>query len=365
MKSLFVAVLLVSGVAQAHFVLGQPFSVTKDMGAVSEKIREKSDSGYVQCGEVIENPGTYLCGSISNEPFYRTLIRAAYFIEGTGGPNTKRLYKHNDPLVLRPRVAAFDLKGEDLLRFYNEANKACRADKELCLSAEERDLLENFILPLHGIQRNFVLITFMINDAYPVAAVVGHEILHAQYFSNPKFRGVINRFWDTMSESEKSGIREILGSAIYDSSDELLMKNEFQAYILMPHPEFGLLPEMVAQYRPALLQQLIAAGAPPLTILETVDLKRLAQEAEIKCVTHLGAKLVIHAATQKAEILSNGQSSPTSAVPSERPSTTEVRFTLYESLRVVITPTEGHKAMGHFIGVDGAASPTFRCVWSF
>src|SRR5690606_35840263 len=105
----------------------------------------------------------------------------------------------------------------------------------------ERDLFENFILPTAKKYENFVLITYATVSSMLWNAVVTHEIMHAQYFLDQEFREIADQFWtEKVSDADKTQVRNTL-SQHYDASNEFLMINEFQAYILMADAEFNLL----------------------------------------------------------------------------------------------------------------------------
>ena len=60
-------------------------------------------------------------------------------------------------------------------------------------------------------------------------------------------------------------IRAVLGQH-YDASDELLMKNEFQAYILMAGAESSELAGFVSKYRNPLSKRLVDNGVVPIQV---------------------------------------------------------------------------------------------------
>lgn len=116
--------------------------------------------------------------------------------------------------------------------------------------------------------KNFVVISFAKQSRMHWTDVVTHEILHAQYFNVELFRQITDAFWaEEVSPEDKKLILSALDE-IYDTSDELLMKNEFQAYILMTGAERNLLNEFVDKYRGPLMEKLKNAGIMPLQIKE-------------------------------------------------------------------------------------------------
>lgn len=63
--------------------------------------------------------------------------------------------------------------------------------------------------------------------------VLTHELRHALYFLNDRYRGAVNQVWHRrLDRTDRQAIRRALTLADYDPSDETLMRNEFQAYVL-------------------------------------------------------------------------------------------------------------------------------------
>jgi hypothetical protein len=81
----------------------------------------------------------------------------------------------------------------------------------------------------------------------------------------PTFAATADTFWaERVSAEDKAQVRQQL-APIYDVTDELLVRNEFVAYVLdgsASHPLASIAPT----YRVALRDQLTKAGAAPLEI---------------------------------------------------------------------------------------------------
>jgi hypothetical protein len=67
-----------------------------------------------------------------------------------------------------------------------------------------------------------------------------HELSHGIFFSNPAYADYVRNFWRTaLTEQERASVRAFLGSQDYDTTDEDLMLNEMQAYVMFTYdPRF-------------------------------------------------------------------------------------------------------------------------------
>ena len=65
------------------------------------------------------------------------------------------------------------------------------------------------------------------------ALLLTHESLHGVFYEEPRFRAGVFRYWDTELDSrEKRFWRDLFDYSGYDETDNYLMVNEFQAYVL-------------------------------------------------------------------------------------------------------------------------------------
>jgi hypothetical protein len=70
-------------------------------------------------------------------------------------------------------------------------------------------------------------------DAGARATILRHEISHGVYFTDPAYRAYTTRFWaEAMTEAERAAFRKMLAGEGYDTSNEDLMRNEMQAYLV-------------------------------------------------------------------------------------------------------------------------------------
>ena len=70
-------------------------------------------------------------------------------------------------------------------------------------------------------------------DAGLRAAILRHELSHAEYFSNPGYARYVRQFWrEGLDEAGREVFRRYLTTQNYDPSIEDLMANEMQAYLM-------------------------------------------------------------------------------------------------------------------------------------
>lgn len=200
------------------------------------------------------------------------LGRASFFIEGTAGNNTKGVVVTQDDstyVSYKTMIGGHDLKGPDLLRFHKQVLKDCAAsnnDANICYNSYEKDMIENFVIPYSQKMPGFVVISFASQSSMDWRDVVTHEVMHAQYFNQPMFQKIVDEFWTKdVTEMDREAIRFRL-SQNYDSSDEFLMKNEFQAYILMAGAIYSQLGGFVGKYREPLMKRLEANQIYPIQV---------------------------------------------------------------------------------------------------
>jgi hypothetical protein len=225
--------------------------------------------GVTECRWVAELEQVLLCGSYDRLAMNPPLTRAAIFIE----LRAHTVIGRGEPLYARQaaNIGGFDLLKDhpdparpDLLHFYAALDRACVANAALCPDAPERAMRALLERAWAGKPR-FVLLTFSHAGGIPDDEVVSHEILHAQYFTMPAYRQAIDAYWRGLSEAQRAAVRAVLAGG-YDTSNEELMANEFQAYVLMSGAERSHLRELLAEHRAPLLQLLAARGAQPIAV---------------------------------------------------------------------------------------------------
>lgn len=270
--------LFVSGVASAQIVVSDVVRIETDFqqkkGELTDTIeamhsnRSVSKLGYTECFETLEVQGAFLCASDTRSTMNLALARASIFVEGLFGTSKGTVVtldsRQYDEGV--SYIGGHDLRSQDLLEFHKKAEESCTRDRRTCLSEFEKNLFQNFILPRAATQKDFVVITFSVLDGMDPLEVVSHEILHAQYFLSDEYRKICDAFWENeLSARERDTVKGKL-TGVYNTKDEVLMRNEFQAYVLMANPERHLLGAIYHKYREKLTQKLNEAGLTPVQV---------------------------------------------------------------------------------------------------
>ncbi len=228
--------------------------------------------GYFECRKTAEIRETYFCLYADQSAMNYALGRATCYIEGAfcnSSKGTLLSTKDMNFLASVRQTLGHDLRGPALLSFYETLKRNCRerSDDGFCPTPQESELFENIIIPGVNRSKDFIVVVAAHLGRGNFIGTFSHEILHAQYFNDPTYQKAIDMFWTKeLSEKEKVIIREALRVA-YDSSDELLMKNEFQAYILEAGADRALLSKLVPRFRSRLIAALNKAGTQPLQVV--------------------------------------------------------------------------------------------------
>jgi hypothetical protein len=266
--------ILFSFQVSAELISGKMIKVESEIpswNATFEGKAKNKYNGLTECREVQEIPSAHLCLSYKQSDMNLALARTAFFVEGTVSGVKGNIVPHNDSNLLRylKLFGGHDLRAEDLLAFYEAAQSKCSAskyDRNICLNDQELELYEDYVLPKIKRNANFVIITYSLISNMKYQDVVTHEILHAQYFTNFVFKETTDHFWDEqVSSSDKLDIIAKL-SRHYNSNDDYLMRNEFQAYLLQAKAENGMLAMFVNKYQKLLIQALALRGLKPVLI---------------------------------------------------------------------------------------------------
>lgn len=222
-----------------HLHLLDPISV--------EKIPEWNQNiKYIlECRELIEVPATLLCLTTSYNLLAELMGRVSYYSEAKPQYN---IAAHNDTVYLQSDQRFYlghDIKPQDLVNFYKDANLKCKENDSYCLNQYEKEL-EKYIFESQ--KTNYVTLALEAKTNI-FFQVLTHEILHAQYFTSSTYREKIKDFWQNqISSSDKEQITKSL-SKVYNISDEFLLLNEFQAYLLEYQSETGFFNVFVNKYK--------------------------------------------------------------------------------------------------------------------
>lgn len=228
--------------------------------------------GYFECRKTAEVRDTYFCLYSDQSAMNYALGRATCYIEGAFCNNPKgTLLSTNEKNFLASvrQTLGHDLRGVALVKFYENLKQKCEQQPQggFCPTPQELELFERVVVP--GVQRSkdFIIVAAAHLGRGNFVGTFSHEVLHAQYFNNENYQKVIDSFWESeLSEKDKKIIRDALGIA-YDKSDEFLMKNEFQAYILEAGASNALLSKLVPRFRPKLMATLQKAGSQPIQVV--------------------------------------------------------------------------------------------------
>jgi hypothetical protein len=171
-----------------------------------------------------------------------TLNRIAVFVEYAKAPRDRVL----DDAALREAIAAgrvsfddfyegHDYRAADLARFFatadadgvmlNDAEKHLRANLNQLGAAPPG---YGALISLPGAGDGV--------DAPTRAAILRHELSHGLYFTDTAYAAMVTSFWqNTMSAQQRDGFRRFLGDGHYDTSNDDLIRNEMQAYLIHTH----------------------------------------------------------------------------------------------------------------------------------
>ncbi|MBY0370385.1 hypothetical protein K2X33_06845 [bacterium] len=266
--------------AQAFGVLEQVAEIPVSTGvpAWNQKITQaakdleaqgtSTKDGYAQCAETQEIEGAYLCGYTDVKNMNLAFTRISLFTEGNFGHKKGTLPLQNSPLVAQgiQYIGGHDLRKKHLVEFFELAEKECPTNANACLNKQEKELYDDLIEPLEKGGKDFVVVTYAIRSFMSWRDVVTHEIMHAQYFLQSKFQQVADDFWlnDVREEDKKYAKQEL--SQYYDIQDDYLVRNEFQAYMLMAGASRSVLARLVPLYRDRLLDELHKVNVEPVQV---------------------------------------------------------------------------------------------------
>lgn len=222
------------------------------------------ETGYTECRETSELDHAYLCLSQTRREMNMMFARVTLYFESSDPSSKGHIVSHdnNDLAYYRSALTGNDLKLSQFLIFHKEVMKKCsetHQDPKYCLSLEEKDMFNSLIFPLVGVAKEAVVITFA-QDNRNHMSTAAHEFMHAQYFLNSKYKEAIIGYWNSMKDSERQDVVDIL-SRYYDKNDSGLMANEFGAYMLQSFNPRNLLYDFLLEHRGPLLKK-VGAVAP-------------------------------------------------------------------------------------------------------
>ena len=229
------------------------------------------EEGYTECASLNEIKGAYLCASLYVRHTNEALVRASLFVEGVLDNPKGNIAKFSSLSYQKGvrLVGGHDLTSDDLKDFWQKLAVACRTGgPDVCPSKRETEFFEDFINPKLAKNEKFVIISYGLRSHMEWPEVVTHEIMHAQYFLQVGFRNTVDNFW---TNKVSDGDKELMANALsqyYDVKNPLLLKNEFQAYILMSGAESSFLGQFVKKFRAPLMADMKANGVNPVQVSE-------------------------------------------------------------------------------------------------
>jgi hypothetical protein len=238
-----------------------------------KKVGKYPATGYTECAEAKEVTGGYVCFAAEKAAINRALVRASLYSEGGGGVTAGTVVRLDDRVyrAFLLRVEGHDIPSVNLLSFYARLKSMCslsKNDPNICPDEYEREIFENFILPVAKKRAEFVVITTSLNGGYGYVSTVSHEIMHAQYFLQPMYRAIVDDFWTKdLADADRERVKKLLRG--YDSTNEFVMRNEFQAYLLMRGGEDAQLGSLIPKFRAELTGRLTKSGVAPIQVMGT------------------------------------------------------------------------------------------------
>lgn len=239
--------------AEVQLSLGKKI-YTSELGQISSTF-----SNSVECHEFEDRPAVYICLA-ENQDLLRSLMgRVSFFVEGVPGGV---VVAENNQEYLKSTQANYDghdIMAEDFSKFFAEMDKKCPEMNYMCPNSLESGLREYVIGDAHRQQyQNFVVIAVVAKTDF-FSGIVSHELLHARFFLNEKYRIVVDKFWrEEVSDQDRLEIKRILGE-VYNLKNEngyLLLLNEFQAYLLEETSNDNILGSMAVKYGKHLREEL-------------------------------------------------------------------------------------------------------------
>jgi hypothetical protein len=201
-----------------------------------------------------------------------TLDRVGAFVEKAGMPHDRVL----SSAELADRLAqvgedfdtfyyAHDYRAADLARFFAAADAG-----HVALDADERGLeaLLGREAMLQGSNPGAIISVPPLSQHPPIdararAAILRHEVSHGVYFTDPPYAAYTAHFWaDEMTDEERAAFRRMLSDEGYDTSNEDLMRNEMQAY-LVHTPDLRYFNPARMRIDAVSLRSRFVAGMPP------------------------------------------------------------------------------------------------------
>jgi hypothetical protein len=207
--------------------------------------------------------------------------RIGAFVEKTGLPRDRALDETDLQAAIRlagdtedTYYYGHDYRAADMARFF------ALADRDGIVLHPEEEVLRR-LLTQEGMLvpgADGAVISIPPNSATPPideaarATILHHELSHGAYFTDPAYAAYARNFWETvLTEAQRANFRRFLGSEGYDATNEDLMLNEAQAYLIHTPDRRYFRPELVGLSEPeaARLRQIFLSGMPVAWLKDT------------------------------------------------------------------------------------------------
>lgn len=213
---------------------------------------QSTDQPVTLCAAIKEINTTFLCVSSSRAVMNQMFTRVGFYWGTANGYPAGTLISNSDPVLAAYNkvITGQNLPGEIISDFYAQVLRLPRSDKSL--NSSESEFLNNVLKSdqIKKLKNRYAVIGIAADLASYEKNLV-HETQHAKYYTWNAYRNNVNEFWKIhVTETDKRDIRNALSIA-YNSEDEKVVIDEFQAYMLEDDSEAedNLLASFVSKYR--------------------------------------------------------------------------------------------------------------------
>lgn len=218
---------------------------------------------FIKCSPIKNVKLTYFCIFFHNNTMTDALARLSTYYEGDG--------HHRAGTFVNLESDSAHYLGKNLIAGHNMNSTSMRNFFELAsaknefLNHRERRFKENVFKQLeeHSNGQYYEFITASIQGDH--RRTLSHEADHALFGSYPEYRDAVYKFWDeVVTEKDKKGMIEILTDVMhYPKDDVKVLRDEFQAFMLMEGAESLAFYEYIGKYQEKLYKTLLKTGIKP------------------------------------------------------------------------------------------------------
>ncbi|MGB2579668.1 hypothetical protein AAIR98_001587 [Elusimicrobium simillimum] len=239
-------------------VLDKVYTQTASYGVINAwDFNPLEHESFVKCFEVEEIKSTVICVFNSQKTMNQVLLRTNIYVEDTDGKeyiSKKDFYsdkKFNRSGITRTYInemlgnggkhygaRGYDLPGQKINMFLtlndNDSTKPALTDAKTKIYAKQEEDFLSFLKTIKNkFANNYTLITAISNGDY--IFTISHEVLHAQYFSDKKFRKNVDSY---INSNINTPPLELLSKYLKEwafasiEEDLVLRNNEMLAFLL-------------------------------------------------------------------------------------------------------------------------------------